>query len=104
MSSATIAVSDYAVIYFISQLHNLELLHRAQCGNLPGSGMFLLAANFLRSGMFVAFALARREEVMMWRPVHEDTPFVQDRLLADQHQALREAHRHARRFSRQVCY
>ena len=52
--------------------------HRAQCGDLPGSRMFLLAANFLRSGMFGAFALARREEVMMRRPVHEDKPFVQD--------------------------
>jgi hypothetical protein len=46
--------------------------HRAQCGDLPGSGMFLLAANFLRSGMFDAFATARREEVMMRRPVPED--------------------------------
>jgi len=46
--------------------------HRAQSGDLPGSGMFLLAANFLRSGMFEAFALARREEVMMRRPVPED--------------------------------
>ena len=48
--------------------------HRAQSGDVPGSGMFLLAGNFLRSGVFDAFAEARREEVMMARPVSEDAP------------------------------
>ncbi|KAL3823119.1 hypothetical protein ACHAXA_006449 [Cyclostephanos tholiformis] len=48
--------------------------HRAANGDAPGSGMFLLAGNFLRSGMFNAFAEARREEVLNRRPVPEDAP------------------------------
>ena len=49
--------------------------YRAANGDMPGSGMFLLIANFLRGGkIFDAFVAARLNEVQMRRPVPEDSP------------------------------
>ena len=49
--------------------------YRAANGDMPGSGMFLLIANFLRGGkIFDTFVAARLNEVQMRRPVPEDSP------------------------------
>ncbi|EJK64637.1 hypothetical protein THAOC_14611, partial [Thalassiosira oceanica] len=48
--------------------------YRAGCGDAPGSPLHILAANFVGSGQFDAFAAARLAEVAARRPVPDDAP------------------------------